>query len=252
MMDRRLKERLVGATILVALIVLVVPELLSGPKRPGAAPPAAGLPAAPTRTVSVDLATNRATTEPDAAAASQAAPTPAPNPTPDAPASRRAGESGAGSANGAGNPNGVSSANGAGSATSTAAPPREGGESAPASTVATLGAQTGVQPSLETPATTPKSSATNRSIAGPAEIAAAPQRVWAVQLGSFASKANALRLAHQLQASGGSFYVSPGGSGPALRYRVRMGPLADRGAAERAQAKLKAQGHPATIVTPAS
>ena len=34
MMDRRVKERLIGATILVALIVLIVPELLSGPKRP--------------------------------------------------------------------------------------------------------------------------------------------------------------------------------------------------------------------------
>jgi cell division protein FtsN len=73
-----------------------------------------------------------------------------------------------------------------------------------------------------------------------------------VQLGSFASKANAERLVHQLQASGGSFYLVPGGSGSALRYRVRMGPLADRGAAERALAKLKAQGHSATIVTPAS
>ena len=31
-MDRRVKERLIGASILVALIVLVVPELLSGPK----------------------------------------------------------------------------------------------------------------------------------------------------------------------------------------------------------------------------
>ena len=32
-MDRRVKERLVGATILVVLIVLIVPELLSGPDR---------------------------------------------------------------------------------------------------------------------------------------------------------------------------------------------------------------------------
>ncbi len=241
-MDRRLKERLVGATILVALIVLVVPELLSGPKHPATAAPTAGLPAAPTRTVSVDLATNRATAEPDAAAASQAAPPAAPSSTPDAAASRRAGES---SANGA---------SGASSATSSAPPPGGGGGPAPASapSVATLGAQTGAQPPLETPAATPKSSTANRSAAGPADIASAPQRVWAVQLGSFASKANALRLAHQLQASGGSFYVAPGGSGSALRYRVRMGPLADRGAAERALAKLKAQGHPATIVTPAS
>jgi cell division protein FtsN len=73
-----------------------------------------------------------------------------------------------------------------------------------------------------------------------------------VQLGSFASKANADRLAHRLQGSGGSFYVVAGGSGSALRYRVRMGPLTDRSAAERALARLKAQGHSATIVTPAS
>ena len=57
---------------------------------------------------------------------------------------------------------------------------------------------------------------------------------------------------HQLQASGGTFYVVSGGSGRSLRYRVRMGPLADRGAAERAAGKLKAQGHPATLVTPAA
>jgi DedD protein len=73
-----------------------------------------------------------------------------------------------------------------------------------------------------------------------------------VQLGSFAHKANAERLVNRLQASGGSFYVAAVGVGSALRYRVRLGPLADRGAAERALAKLKAQGHSATIVTPAS
>ena len=33
-MDRRVKERLIGASILVVLIVLIVPELLSGPKPP--------------------------------------------------------------------------------------------------------------------------------------------------------------------------------------------------------------------------
>ena len=43
-MDRRVKERLIGASILVAIIVLIVPELLSGPKP--AAPPASRLSAA--------------------------------------------------------------------------------------------------------------------------------------------------------------------------------------------------------------
>jgi DedD protein len=236
MMDRRLKERLIGATILVVVIVLVVPELLSGPKHPALPPLAAGLPTSSTRSVSVDLATNRATAEPEAGAASQAAPAEAQNPAPDAPAA------------GAPAPNGASSATGA------ATPPADAGEPPPASapSVATLKAQNGAQPPLETPASPPKSAAATSRSTGPADTSAASHHAWAVQLGSFASKANAERLVHRLQTSGGSFYVAPGGSGPALRYRVRMGPLADRGAAEHALAKLKAQGHSATIVTPAS
>src|SRR6202042_3337464 len=52
LMDRRVKERLIGATILVVLIVLIVPELLSGPKPAPLPPLAAGLPSS-TRNVSV-------------------------------------------------------------------------------------------------------------------------------------------------------------------------------------------------------
>jgi cell division septation protein DedD len=55
-MDRRVKERLVGATILGVLIVLLVPEMLSGPK-PTAAPTLN--PTEPVRNVTVDLATRR-------------------------------------------------------------------------------------------------------------------------------------------------------------------------------------------------
>jgi DedD protein len=235
MMDRRLKERLVGATILVAVIVLVVPELLSGPKHPALPPLAAGLPTSPTRSVSVDLATSRATAEPENGAASQAAPVEAPNPPQRAPAAS------------------APAANEASGATSTVTPSTDATESAAASapSVTTLRAQNGAQPPLETPASPPKSPATATRSAPPAD-ASAVSRHWAVQLGSFASKANAEKLVHRLQASGGSFYIAPGGSGSALRYRVRMGPLADRGAAEHALAKLKAQGHSATIVTPTS
>ena len=66
MMERRVKERLIGATLLVVLIVLIVPEMLSGPKPPSAKPLTVGLPtsiATPTRSVSVDLATSKATAE---------------------------------------------------------------------------------------------------------------------------------------------------------------------------------------------
>jgi len=71
-MERPVKERLVGATILVTLIVLIVPELLSGPKRP-AMPPLSASPPAPTRSVSVDLATSKATPAPQAADLASAA-----------------------------------------------------------------------------------------------------------------------------------------------------------------------------------
>jgi cell division septation protein DedD len=72
-----------------------------------------------------------------------------------------------------------------------------------------------------------------------------------VQLGSFASHANADKLVRQLRAQGFVVYVLSGGSGSSLRYRVRIGPMADRAAAAQVMAKLKAQGHVSTLVPPA-
>jgi DedD protein len=72
-----------------------------------------------------------------------------------------------------------------------------------------------------------------------------------VQLGSFASRANADNLSRQLKGQGFSVYVLPGGSGASVRYRVRVGPLADRGSAERMAAKLRSIGHLSNLVAPA-
>jgi len=67
-----------------------------------------------------------------------------------------------------------------------------------------------------------------------------------VQLGSFASRANAERLAKQVRAQGFVASVSQGSSGHL--YRVRVGPAHDRaGAAELAQ-QLHAHGHSGTVV----
>ena len=63
-----------------------------------------------------------------------------------------------------------------------------------------------------------------------------------MQLGSFASHENADKLVRQLKAQGFAVYVLPGGSGSSLRYRVRIGPMADRGAAAQRLAKLKSSG----------
>jgi DedD protein len=223
-MDRRVKERLIGASILVALIVLVVPELLSGPK---SAVPSATLPATfpanapePTRNVTLDLATSKAPTNSEvepaetqesaasavgAAKGGEASPA-APAPAPPTEGSRSAGSS------------------------STAAPPT----AAPATTAPATTAPTTLKP-VETAAQSPISARAN----------------WAVQLGSFASRANADNLSRQLKGQGFSVYVLPGGSSTSVRYRVRVGPLSDRDSAERMAAKLKSIGHGSSLVAPA-
>jgi len=198
-MDRRVKERLVGASILAVLIVLVVPELLSGPVP---VPATARLPVSapqPVRNVTVDLATSKAP-EPSSLDAPPAASS--------ATASSTAGLSDAASA-----------------------------AAAPASVPAASAAPTPVEisPSLPTSTTTAKATAGH---------------AWAVQLGSFVSRDNADKLARQLRAQGFGVYVLPGGSGPLLRYRVRIGPMPDRSAAAQTVARLKSLGQVASLIPP--
>jgi DedD protein len=214
-MDRRVKERLIGASILVALIVLVVPELLSGPKP---APPAAAatLPAAtpePIRNVTVDLSTSKPAANPDADAATAQ------------PASAAIAA-----------PAVHDAANTPGSDANPAPPnpsPHAASNPAPASAAA-----------AENPPTRPG------AVESPARSPISQARAWSVQLGSFASRANADNLTRQLKGQGFSVFVAPGGSGSNVRYRVRVGPLADRESAERMAAKLKTLGHISSLVSP--
>jgi DedD protein len=214
-MDRRVKERLIGASILVALIVLVVPELLSGPKSAvPSATPAAIFPAnapEPTRNVTLDLATSKA------------------------PANSE-----------------VEPADAEGSAAS-AASAAKGGESAPAPATSTVASSSSASATAATtsaaPASAPSASTKTVETAAPSPISV--RVTWAVQLGSFASRANADNLSRQLKGQGFSVYVLTGGSGASARYRVRVGPLADRDSAERTAAKLKSIGHVSSLVAPA-
>jgi DedD protein len=210
-MDRRVKERLIGASILVVLIVLVVPELLSGPKSAvPSATPAAIFPAnapEPTRNVTLDLATSKAPAnsevEPaEAAKGGEAAPTPAPS--------------------------------------------TDGSSS---TAVSTSTAPTSTAPASAAPA--PDAAATAKPVETAAPSPISTRAAWAVQLGSFASRTNADNLSRQLKGQGFSVYVLSGGSGASVRYRVRVGPLADRDSAERTAAKLKSIGHASSLVAPA-
>jgi DedD protein len=214
-MDRRVKERLIGASILVALVVLVVPEFLSGPK-PNAGP-APTLPASapePLRNVTVDLNTSKAPANADVEPA----------------ASQPAAASAAVAA----------SSNASSSASSAANFPTAQTQSQPSAAAA--------KPSLARPAAarpSPVESAASSPISSGV-------RFWSVQLGSFASRVNADNLTRQVKGQGFSVFVLPGGSGTAVRYRVRVGPLADRESAERTATKLKSLGHVGSLVAPAA
>ncbi len=224
-MERRVKERLVGASILVVLVVLIVPELLSGPKR-ASEMPQTSLPgtADPVRSVTVDLATSKATTTDDAGA-----PVAAPD-------GVTASAAPATAANGASTPDTDPNADAAPNAES--APTVAVGPTEPAASQSATPPQSATLPQ---PATPPQAGAIAPNT---------PHHGWQAQLGSFAARANAERLERQLKAEGFSPAMSATGTGPALRYRVRVGPVTDRAAAEKLVAKLKKAGEPATVVAP--
>jgi DedD protein len=208
------KERLTGAIILVALIVLLVPELLTGPIR--TAPRAASLPLAageaPLRSYTINLA--------DDAHSRATAPQPS---GPEQPAA-------------------LPSATPQSTAAAAAQSPPE------RSTPQTSAPLAPAPPALSAP--TPARGAA-ASGAAPAPTTAAPATgdagAWMVQLGSFASRANAEHLARQLRAQGFPVSVSQGSSGRRL-YRVRVGPANDRTAATQLAQKLRALGHNGSIV----
>ncbi len=232
-MDRRLKERLVGATILVLIAVLFVPELLSGPRTAVAARPAE-IPnqvptstAAAVRTYTVDLS--------NPGSASAAAPVATP------PITTSVTE-----------PPSVAPLPASPAKVDTAPVPDTAHESArsqpplesatPRPQIQSLPAP---QPAAEAVAEPPPPVArTSRSTNSFAPIGA--KGGWSIQLGSFASRANADKLARTLHGKGIRVYVSTQGG----KHRVRAGPFADRTAADRAAAKLKSQGQSVSIIAP--
>jgi len=197
--NKQFKERLTGAVILVAFIVIVVPALLSGPPHP-ATPVAAtdGVEGPPMRSYTIDL-TDPAGTQPPITPMTV---TPSP---PSAPVS------------------------GADLASTPAPTP------APATTPAPL--------PMPTPAPIPAPAQAPVAEPGPASV----ETGFAVQIGSFANRANAEGLVAKLGKGGFPAFISPTGSGRKL-YRVRVGPVADRAAALQLAARLAEAGQPGKVV----
>jgi len=220
-MDDALKARLIGATVLVALAVLLIPELLSGRKQesPAAVPEAAT--ARGTRTFTIELAGGpQGSTVSEAPPAARNAPLPVP-PTTEAatpPASVAAEQPG------------------------TAEPAAPVSEAAQPVRVA----------QAANPEPSPTAAPTARSTVpepAPAPTPTIPGRGgWAVQVGAFGSAASAAKLVNQLHEAGYKAYVSPVSRSGKTLHRVRVGPEAERSEAESLVAGLKVRGLPATVV----
>jgi len=217
-MDSKAKQRLTGAVILVALFVLLVPELLTGPGETH--PPANTGNAEGLREYTIDIdAQDRAGQARVTPPADNSVALP-PVSAPATPAPERAvpGEAAAPESAGAPATNPMAPA---------AAPNNV--EAAPARPAPAAG------PAPDSPRPAPNQK---------------PERgTFVVQLGSFGSKENAERLVRDMTARGFSAFVAPPiTSNGRVLYRVRVGPTRDRASAEALAAALKRVGQDGSIV----
>lgn len=171
-----MKERLTGAIILVALIVLLVPELLTGPVRltarmPGAAQPSEG---SPLRSYTIKLD--------EEARATRASPADSPAPAAEPPAPQ------------------------ASASRSQASAPAGAASPAPAAPRASA-----TPPPSSVPAKPPAAPQ-----AAPATVSNSAGKGWMVQLGSFENHGNAERLAQQLSGRGFQASIVRGSRGRRL------------------------------------
>lgn len=215
-MDQTLQARLIGATVLVALAVLLIPELLSGRKT---VEPAIdeGAAAKGTRSFTIELGTP----------GGQASIPGPPAPSTTAPVSRTpaapAGESGTPEAAGA---------------VARVEPPAV--VEAPAAAQSPPDQRAAAEPE---PAPASAARPAPSSLPEPAQAGG-----WVVQVGAFGSADTARRLVDELSAAGYEAQVAPVTRSGRTLHRVRVGPASGRPAADQLAQRLKARGLPASVV----
>ena len=215
-MDRALKERIVGAIVLVAVIVLVVPVFLDGPSNDGEViserVPLPGQEEQQMQTVVLDRDRDEPVPAPVAA-------TPSPEDT-----AESADESA---------PivlDDVSTDVAEATASETSA------EEAPPPVI---------EPVAE-PVVEDEQIRTEEPVA--VATAASSTGMWAVQIGSFSSQENAENLAADLRRQGFAAFLSQHASASGALHRVRVGPQRDREVAEAMAERLSAAGHRGQVV----
>lgn len=208
-MDEVLKARLIGAAVLVAIAVLLIPELLSGRKTVEPVAEEAGPRGSRTFTIELGGGAGQSVRTPTTV-------TTTPEPLPSAPTP----------------------------AATVAAPVAE-----PATPVETAPppAEVAAAPVEREPVPPPAAAPTVAKPTPPP--ASAPSRGgWAVQVGAFGSADTAAKLVRDLSGAGYRAFVSPVARGGKTLHRVRVGPEAEKVDAEQLAGRLKARGLPATVV----
>ena len=81
-----------------------------------------------------------------------------------------------------------------------------------------------------------------------AQTAGSTTGMWAVQLGSFADKQNAEKLAAELRKQGFAAFLSQVSTSSGQLHRVRIGPQKDRDAADAMAARLLKAGHEGKVL----
>lgn len=200
-MQDHLKERLTGAAILVVAVVLLVPELFRGPPSADSQPASSAAPGPPVRSYTIDLR-DAPTVQP--AAANDPAP-----------------------------------------ATATSAAVEVSAKAMPAPTPPLISPPGAISAKQRTAASSAAASpsilaAAAKPAAAPGPRGSATRSGWTVQVGSFARRDYAERMAKQVAAKGYSVEVA----GPDERglYRVRSALQQDRAAAMALKQKMHASG----------
>ena len=210
MMERALKERIVGAVVLVVFVVLVVPIFLDGP--PGDGEIVSERVALPgqddQKSQTIVLDRNRDEPVPTAESAS---PPPARDEEPDS-------------------------------------TPQVTQQATPQPQPVAAEAKPEPEPAKAEPEPEPKSAEPPATRPAATQPAASPTGMWAVQLGSFSNKENAEDLAASLRKQGYAAFVSQLRTDSGVLHRVRIGPQKDRASAEAMAARLAKVGHDGKVM----
>ena len=229
-MERQLKERLIGAAVLIAIAVVLVPEMFSGsPSRTRETPAADTANPAQLKTYQIELQPGSVVAPPV-----QQAP-------PVVVAATRQSESSS-----------EASSAPAESSASASAQSSSQSSSQPSSQIRSSASVSSLASSSQRSSSSVSSVAQKQPAVAPVSPVNVTKKTdsgqWAVQIGSFGTKDKAQQVAGKLASLGFKSSVTPVKTGDKTLYRVRTGAIAERAAANSALKKIDAAFPGASVV----